>query len=193
MNPGVVDIEEGTGRIFNMTKIKFQLREMTTIVICLTGTATISAQEETGVVINGVMWATRNVDSVGIFAENSGSLGMSYQWNRKKPCYVKGKVTDWDAIATWEAVNDPCPDGWRVPTRTEIGKLLDTTKVEYKWTTESGVKGGRFADKPQARAFFYQLPIDKSLQMIHFTTDTIGVVLMPMVLMRIIFTSVNLV
>ena len=137
-----------------MAKIKFQLRKVVTIVICLTVTATIFAQEETGVVINGVMWATRNVDVVGTFAENSENLGMSYQWNRKKPCYIKGNITDRYAIATWEAVNDPSPDGWRVPTKTEFRKLLDTDKVEYEWTTESGVNGGHFTDKTTGKSIF---------------------------------------
>ena len=140
-----------------MTKIKFQLRKVVAIVICFTGTTIIFAQEETGVVINSVMWATRNVDAVGTFAENSGSLGKFYQWNRKKTCSAIGNVADRDAIATWEAVNDPSPYGWRVPTRTEIGKLLDNTKVEYEWTTERGVNGGRFTDKASGNSIF--LPI----------------------------------
>ena len=35
-----------------------------------------------GVVINGVRWATRNVDMPGTFAENPEDAGMLYQWNR---------------------------------------------------------------------------------------------------------------
>ena len=36
-----------------------------------------------GVVINGVRWATRNVDKPGTFAANPEDAGMLYQWNRK--------------------------------------------------------------------------------------------------------------
>jgi len=136
-----------------MTKIKLRLREVVAIVICLVGTAAIFAQEETGVVINGVMWATRNVDAVGTFAKNSGSFGMFYKWNDKKTCPV-GNVTDRDTVATWETVNDPSPYGWRVPTRAEIRKLLDIEKVEYEWTTENGVWGGRFTDKATGKSIF---------------------------------------
>ena len=136
-----------------MTKIKLQLRKLVAIIICLVGTATIFAQEETGVVINGVMWATRNVDAVGTFAENSGSFGMFYQWNRKKTCPV-GNVTDRDTTATWETVNDPSPNGWRVPTRAEFRKLIDTEKVDYEWIIENGVWGGRFIDKTTGKSIF---------------------------------------
>ena len=48
------------------------------------GTATVAAQTtcpEGGVLINGVCWATRNVDAPGTFAENPEDPGMMYQWN----------------------------------------------------------------------------------------------------------------
>ena len=35
------------------------------------------------VVINGVRWATCNVDAPGNFAANPEDAGMFYQWNRK--------------------------------------------------------------------------------------------------------------
>jgi len=134
------------------------LRKVILMVICLARIVIIFAQEETGVVINGITWATRNVDSVGKFAERSESPGMSYQWNKKYACPVKDGVSEWDATdptgTTWEAINDPSPDGWRVPTRTEIEKLLDTTKVEYEWTTKNDVEGGRFTDKVTGKSIF---------------------------------------
>ena len=43
-----------------------------------------SATHDEGVVINGVRWATRNVDMPGTFAETPESLGMLFQWNRKR-------------------------------------------------------------------------------------------------------------
>jgi len=39
--------------------------------------------QETGVVINGVKWATRNVDKPGTFVANPEDFGMLYQWNRR--------------------------------------------------------------------------------------------------------------
>ena len=35
------------------------------------------------VIINGVKWATCNVDAPGTFAAAPESAGMFYQWNRK--------------------------------------------------------------------------------------------------------------
>jgi len=142
-----------------MKKVRLNLIKLAAIIICLAGTATIFAQEETGVVINGVTWATRNVGAVGTFAESSESHGMFYQWNRKKTLPAKSNVADMPVTATtstmWEAINDPSPDGWRVPTKTEMKKLLDTTKVEYEWiTTKNGVKGGRFTDKVTSKSIF---------------------------------------
>ena len=141
-----------------MTKIKFQLRKVVATVICLTGTATIFAQEETGVVINGVMWATRNVDSVGTFVKKSENIGMFYRWNRIKAWTSISEYADQETTVpistTWETVNDPSPDGWRVPSKTEIYKLLDTTKVKYEWLTENSVCGGRFTDKATGKSIF---------------------------------------
>ena len=83
---------------------------------------------------------------------------MFYQWNRKKAWAATGAVTDWDDTmpsgATWEAENDPSPDGWRVPTKEEFDKLADATKVEFERTTENGVIGGRFTDKTTGKSIF---------------------------------------
>jgi len=38
-----------------------------------------------GVVINGVKWATCNVDNPGTFVNRPETTGKIYQWNRKTP------------------------------------------------------------------------------------------------------------
>jgi hypothetical protein len=55
-------------------------------VACMFTAATFaqSANTDLGVVINGVKWATRNVDAPGTFAESPQAAGMFYQWNRNK-------------------------------------------------------------------------------------------------------------
>ena len=83
-----------------------------------------------GVVINGVRWATRNVNTPGTFAQNPEDAGMFFQWNRKKAWdSTSGEVENWDnspATGTeWEAQNDPCPAGWRLPTEAELHSLRD--------------------------------------------------------------------
>ena len=110
-----------------------------------------SLYQDKGVVINGVKWATRNVDAPGTFAANPYNAGMFYQWNRKKGWATTGDVTDWDSNNfvgdTWEEANDPSPAGWRVPTMSELGKLFDENKVNFEWITVSGISGMRIIDK----------------------------------------------
>jgi len=131
-----------------------------------------------GVVINGVRWATRNLDVGGKFVANPTDYGALYQWGRKadghesrtSPRYpsddtssengtvsgtaldangqvktthaaygrfIKTNATpyDWRSpqdAALWNAgtettpvktANDPCPAGWRLPTKTELESL----------------------------------------------------------------------
>ncbi|GHV72372.1 hypothetical protein FACS1894201_01180 [Bacteroidia bacterium] len=126
----------------------------------LTGFAQ-TATTDPGVVINGVTWATRNVDAPGTFAATPESAGKLYQWNRKKAWAATGTVTGWDQSTpsgtTWTAANDPSPAGWHVPTVDEMLTLLDTSKVSNVWITQNGVRGRKFADKSSGNSIF--LPI----------------------------------
>jgi uncharacterized protein (TIGR02145 family) len=113
-------------------------------------TTTCNVTDE-GVVINGVRWATRNVDMPGTFAETPESAGMFFQWNRKKAWnVVDEEVVGWDSsIPTgtkWYAENDPCPEGWRVPTGEELCLLYDYAGSE--WTIKNGVNGRIFGTAP---------------------------------------------
>ena len=95
-----------------------------------------------GVVINGIRWATRNVDAPGTFAPTPESFGMFYQWNRRIAWANTGSVTNWDASGStgtmWYAENDPCPEGWRIPTEAELRSLANLGSA---WTTLNGVRG----------------------------------------------------
>ena len=107
-----------------------------------------------GVVINGVRWATRNVDAPGTFAVSPESTGMFYQWNRRRGWAARGNVTGWDRSIptgdTWERENDPCPEGWRVPTSRELAGLLYSAGDVFsiRWTTKNGVRGVFFGTAP---------------------------------------------
>ena len=69
----------------------------------------------------------------GTFAENVQDAGMFYQWNRRigwsslDPLVNSDGGITWDSSTptgtTWYAENDPCPDGWRVPTQAELQSL----------------------------------------------------------------------
>jgi len=142
-----------------MFKIRLNLRIVIVITICLAGNATIFAQEEVGVEINGVIWATRNVNTPNTFVNKPADFGMFYQWNRKKAWATTiGWIPDWDTTMpgsfVWEQANDPSPEGWRIPTIEEIRTLLDTENVSEEWTNESGIKGNKFTDKITQNSIF---------------------------------------
>ena len=123
------------------------------------------------VLINGVRWATRNVDAPGTFAASPESAGMFYQWNSRIAWSASGEKVpgwppNWDSwegwswnhsnpgATTWEVANDPSPTGYRVPTYAEILSLIDTEKVSRTWTTQNGVNGRRFTDKATGNNIF---------------------------------------
>ena len=112
-----------------------------------------------GVLINGIRWATRNVDAPGTFAETPESPGMFFQWNRRKGWSTE--VEDWDNFwyssipegwdnsnpegTKWYAKNDPCPEGWRVPTFEEL-EILEN--IDSEWVIKNGVNGRLFGIAP---------------------------------------------
>ena len=119
------------------------------------------------VLINGVKWATCNVDAPGTFAAAPESAGMFYQWNRKiawsatDPMVNSNDGTEWDSSlpegTTWTKANDPSPAGYRVPTFDEIKSLLDEDKVTNEWTNNyngTGVSGRIFTDKNNGNSIF---------------------------------------
>ena len=116
-----------------------------------------------GIIINGIKWATRNVDTPGSFTQNPESAGMFYQWNRKigwsatNPMINSDGSTTWDATVsgtTWGATNDPSPVGWRVPTMDEIKTLFNTDKVNRETTTVNGKIGIKFTDIATGNTLF---------------------------------------
>ena len=129
-------------------------------------------QEASGVVINGIRWATCNVAAPGVFADKPEDAGMFYQWNRKKAWSATGKVTGWDnsmprghgwkkgddfngsLSGEWKKANDPSPAGWRLPEAEEFDKLFDERKVKSEWTTVNKVYGRKFTDKATGNSIF---------------------------------------
>ena len=102
-----------------------------------------------GVLIGGVIWATRNVDMPGTFAENPEDDGMLYQWGSNlgwssvgKPLYSSDGDTVWkstyDSGNTWKSEKDPCPIGWRLPTYDDFVILRETSNFWYKLNGNNG-------------------------------------------------------
>lgn len=128
------------------------------------------------VLINGVKWATRNLDAGGGFVTNPEDYGALYQWGRTADGHESRTSTisfitnnrypyDWRTpqnnslwnagteSAPVKAPNDPCPVGWRVPTIAEVTALL-ATEVAKEWTTVNGVNGYKFTDRATGKSIF---------------------------------------
>lgn len=117
---------------------------------------------EEGVMINGIVWASCNVDAPGTFADRSHSPGMFYQWGKKigwsaaDPMINSSGSAAWSdtpVMLEWSEANDPCPEGWRVPTMNEQATLLDNDMVAKEWVTLP-VNGCRFIDKVSGASIF---------------------------------------
>ena len=120
----------------------------TEIVITITQRGVDAVYE--GVVINGIRWATRNVNTPGTFAAYAHSAGRLFQWGTYNGVVhhwdntTSGIPTDWNSSSNrvaWTSANDPCPIGWRVPTRAEFDALIN---AGYEWTPRNGVNGTVF-------------------------------------------------
>ena len=111
-----------------------------------------TATTDPGVVINGIRWATRNLDYPGTFAPYPHSAGRFYQWGRRigvtNHWPATGPVTGWNDSndrTAWTAANDPCPPGWRMPTRDQ---LISLNNAIGGWTQQEGVNGRLFGTAP---------------------------------------------
>ncbi|MDR0831123.1 MAG: hypothetical protein LBN95_13610 [Prevotellaceae bacterium] len=89
-----------------------------------TTTTQVKKSTPDAVKINGVVWATRNVGSKGIFCDFPYESGLYY---------------------TWEDAQNACPAGWRLPTTEEFESLIASGSV---WTTQNGVPGRLFGKTP---------------------------------------------
>ena len=126
---------------------------VTTVDGDFTASATVTVSELStalgGVVINGITWATRNVDALGTFADYPQDAGMFFQWNRPDAWAATGTVTGWNSDVPegteWESANNPCPTGWRVPTQQELQSLNSAGSV---WITFNEVNGRVFGTAP---------------------------------------------
>ena len=102
-----------------------------------------------GVVINGVRWATRNLQAPNQFAANPQAHGRFWQWgtasgtNAWEATQAAGvAVPTWNATANvriaWTSANDPCPAGWRLPTQADFNALNAMGSV---WSPVGGQAG----------------------------------------------------
>ncbi len=117
-----------------------------------------------GVLINGVRWATTNVNAPEQFAARPEDLGMFYKWGSNigwstaDPIVSTNGDTTWDGGSVsgevWASFYDPCPDGWRVPSAEDFDALCDGSKVVSMWTKQGGVDGRMFVDVATESSIF---------------------------------------
>ena len=91
-----------------------------------TASATITVSDvpgEGGVMINGIVWATSNIATPGVFAATPETHGGLFTW----------------------ANRNVCPPGWRVPTQAELTSLNNAGHI---WTSQNGVNGRVFGQPP---------------------------------------------
>lgn len=96
---------------------------------------------EDEVLINGLVWSTKNVGLPGTFVDYVDEVGYLYQFNRKEgwpysPSDVpSGYPTEYTNDGTnWTDENNPCPDGWRIPTTQE---MVDLWNIGATWAKKS--------------------------------------------------------
>ena len=116
-----------------------------------------------GARIGYAIWATHNVDAPGTFAQNPRDAGMFFQWNRRvgwsfeDPLVNSDGGTAWDSSVptstSWERANDPCPEGWRVPTQVELQSLADAPSVWQNPNQMTGELGGLYLGTAPNRIF----------------------------------------
>lgn len=100
---------------------------------------------EEGITINGITWATKNVGNFGTFADMSSDFGKYYQFNRRVAYSIANNsvtpkwntAANQEGVSVWEYINDPSPEGWRMPT---TGELINLSESGHHWVTaeESG-------------------------------------------------------
>ncbi|MBO5699895.1 MAG: hypothetical protein J6R57_00575 [Bacteroidales bacterium] len=115
-----------------------------------------------GIKVDNLYWAPVNCGYEKAIGSYKGyTWGKLYQWGRDRGCgysydsdaSIDGFMSNFTVGENWS--NDPCPDGWRVPTKNELQSLkksLNTQDLEdYK-----GQKGCWYGSTTTENLIFFQ-------------------------------------
>jgi uncharacterized protein (TIGR02145 family) len=89
------------------------------------------------------------------FAENATDYGAYFRWDDPTQYFYGDNTTVSNVFSpstTWLSANDPCPDGWRVPTWPEYNALL-TAATTKTWGASGGINGVTYTS-PNGTLFF---------------------------------------
>ncbi len=136
----------------------------------------VTVQQVAGVTLNGIIWSPVNVGDPNKFVTSLDATGLLYQFNSKvgwpnsspnpsdAPAGYPIGWTD-QGVDHWLDENNPCPDGWRIPTNEEIkavlnlglgwveptqtgfvrpGTIVGISKAETELATGTNMRGGVF-------------------------------------------------
>ncbi|MDR0506185.1 MAG: hypothetical protein LBH32_05145 [Dysgonamonadaceae bacterium] len=97
--------------------------------------------------INGLLWAKCDVGEPGNFTSAPDVPGLLYQYNSKVGWPIGGANDPAPAgfptgqvggMPEWKQENNPCPDGWRIPTVSEIEALVGNAgNPKFAWRTSA--------------------------------------------------------
>ncbi len=99
------------------------------------------------VTVGGVQWAPANLAARGVFATNESDLGALFQWGYADPVALPAGSAI--TAMTWPTGSNPCPAGWRLPTKSEF----DALTLTRQWGTVNGIPGLRLTATDGASLF----------------------------------------
>lgn len=115
-----------------------------------------------GVEINNLLWAPVNCGYEKAIGSYKGyTWGKLYQWGRDSGCgysydsdaSIDGFMSNFTVGENWS--NDPCPDGWRVPTKNELQSLEKSQNTQDLEDNE-GQKGCWYGLADTKNLIFFQ-------------------------------------
>jgi len=123
-------------------KLLITLSILTLFASCGTRRTAVQVQDpatfDEGVVINGIRWATRNVDAPGRFAESPESFGMLFLWNSKQGVSLRAllEIEDYydylKELERWDCIEELV-----IYVDKKFAKLEDTDIEGTKWYAEN--------------------------------------------------------
>ena len=103
--------------------------------------------------MNGIRWMSVNLNVSPNFATRPDMHTLFYQWNTTSgwsgSSYKYGWSSTGDLSETW--TNNPCPSGWRLPTREELTALSGTGSTWAEAGERGNTVAGRFYGPNNAR------------------------------------------